>query len=239
MALPEDQYTSIAINNRGAGNSQAPDNDSAYSIEAFAADAYALTRSIGWERFNLVGHSMGGATAAQLAVDHPECLETLVLLNPASPDGRPGTPEQIEERTKAFLSARRQRLAKESSSPIPDELRDAASGARNWRALLDLDMARTSEQRLRGSMRSMHHARLGAQLQSLTVPTLMACGDRDDVIPLANMLATWARLPSGSGLQVWHGFGHSPNLDHPRDVASTLCEFMAHHAMHVGLDAQK
>ena len=40
------------------------------------------------------------------------------------------------------------------------------------------------------------------------------------------MLATWAKLPPGSGLHIWHGVGHSPNLDCPGDLAALIRRFV-------------
>ena len=226
VALPPDQFTTIALNNRGAGKSDAPMDDSAYSIEAFAQDAHDLAHSLSWTRFALVGHSMGGATVAQFAVNHHAYLDALVLLNPASPDGRTGTPEQVEQRIDAFIHARRERLAREKLAAAADTAR-ADSQLTDWRAMLHIDMANTVEQRLRGSLRSLHTIRISDRLRSIPVPTLLACGGQDDVIALDNMLATFARLPTGSRLQVWHQLGHSPNLEQPDTVADTLRQFMA------------
>ena len=84
-ALPAERYTSVAINNRGAGQSDAPPDESAYGVPVFAEDAFQLAAQLGWTRFTLVGHSLGGATAAQFALEHPDVLKGLVLLDPASP----------------------------------------------------------------------------------------------------------------------------------------------------------
>ena len=209
-ALAPNEFTSIAINNRGAGRSDAPPDDGDYGVEAFAQDAHLLTQALGWNAFALVGHSMGGATVARQAIDNPGTISALVMLNPANPDGRAGTTQQLEARITAFLQARRLRLGTHpGGSPAATATPDPDG---DWRALLDRDMANAPEQRLRGSLRSMHGLRMGAELATLQMPTLLACGDRDNLIAPADMLDTWRKLPPGSGLHVWHGVGHSPNL---------------------------
>jgi len=45
-------------------------------------------------------------------------------------------------------------------------------------------------------------------------------------IPIDQLLATWAKRPPGTGLQVWHGVGHSPNLECPDHVATLLRTFI-------------
>ena len=68
--------------------------------------------------------------------------------------------------------------------------------------------------------------RIGDRVKDLTMPVLLAGGDADALIPAKVMLATWAKLPPGSGLHFWHGIGHSPTLDCPADLAALLQRFI-------------
>ena len=234
-ALPPALYTSIAINNRGAGNSDAPSADEDYGVQHFAADAHELVAGLGWQGYTLVGHSMGGATVVQYAADHPRDIAGLVMLNPANPDGRPGTAQQIEARVKAFLITRRARLdAAAKNKAAGDASATVNDASADWRTLLEADMAHAPECRLRGSLRSMHTIRLGDKLGGLPMPVLLACGDLDELIPVPDMLDTWKRLPAGSGLQVWHGVGHSPNLECPQALAELLRQFIEKRVMAKG-----
>jgi pimeloyl-ACP methyl ester carboxylesterase len=226
-ALPADRYTSIAINNRGAGGSDAPPDEADFSVPIFAEDAFELVSQLGWRDFTLVGHSLGGATVAQLAVDHPELLKGLVLLDPADPDGRGDLDAAaLDAFIDARMAARREQQARgaagdaidASAAGVPPEL---------MRALAE-DMRAAPERRLRGSMRSMFQVRLGERVKRLPMPVLLAGGDADELIPLKSMLATWAKYPAGTGLQIWHGVGHSPNLDCPADLAALLRRFVEH-----------
>jgi pimeloyl-ACP methyl ester carboxylesterase len=225
-ALPAERYASIAINNRGAGGSEAPPSEDDFSVAHFAADAFELATQLGWTDFTLVGHSLGGATAAQFAVDHPEMLKGLVLLDPADPDGRalpPGSPS-MDEMLDRMMAARR---AQQAQGGAGDGIDASGAGANGelMRRLAE-DMRAAPERRLRGSMRSMFDIRLGARVKTLPMPVIVAGGDADALIPVANMLATWAKYPAGTGLHFWHGIGHSPNLDCPGDLAALLQRFI-------------
>ena len=224
-ALPADRYTSVAINNRGAGQSDAPDDEHQYGIGHFAADAYELVTQLGWDSFTLVGHSLGGATVAQFAVDHPELISGLVLLDPADPDGRNAPEDEIERVIDARMAARREQRA--SGARGGDGIDAArADEAEAWREALVRDIEAAPEARLRGSMRSMFHLRLGDRVGALAMPVILIAGDVDALIPIEAMLATWAKYPKGSGLHVWHGIGHSPNVDCPGELADVLRHFM-------------
>ena len=70
--------TVIAVDNRGAGLSDKPDEP--YTIEQMAVDAVAVLDAVGIERLSVLGYSMGGRIALELALTHPERVDRLVLL---------------------------------------------------------------------------------------------------------------------------------------------------------------
>lgn len=69
---------------RGYGDSDRPVSDDAhapYSKRAMAADAVALMRACGHPRFAVVGHDRGGRVAHRMALDHPEAVDRLAVLD--------------------------------------------------------------------------------------------------------------------------------------------------------------
>ncbi len=225
-ALPADRFSSIAINNRGAGGSDAPPNEADFSIPNFAEDAFELVSQLGWRDFTLVGHSMGGPTATHFALNHPELLKSLVLLDPADPDGGLSIPAgtTIDEVVDRMTSRRREQVGQGTATDGVDAAATSVPG--DLLAALIADINAAPERRLRGSMRSMLSLRVGERVRALTMPVLLAAGDADALIPISSMLATWAKYPPGAGLHVWHGVGHSPNLDCPAELAALLSRFI-------------
>src|SRR5262245_47172435 len=213
-ALPEDRYRTIVPDLRGAGETDAPADEAAYGVDRCAADVHELVTQLGLRDFTLVGHSMGGATVARFAVDHPELLKGLVLLDPTDPDGRQaGSPDEMERQIDERMAARRAALAAGDADgglglASPDRRAELTRR-------LTADVRAAPEQRLRGTLRSLFRLRVGEQVARLPMPVLLACGDADQIIPIQQLLATWAKYPKGTGLQVWHGVGHSPNLEIP------------------------
>ena len=73
-----DRYQLIRYHKRGwVGSTHTPPP---VSIADHAADAAALLDHLGVPRAHVAGHSSGAAVAAQLALDHPETVHTLILL---------------------------------------------------------------------------------------------------------------------------------------------------------------
>ena len=83
-----DRFSLITFDNRGIGASTI--TDGSLSIEAMADDALAILDAEGVDRCHVVGHSMGGLVAMQLALTSPRRVRSLTLLN-TFPDGKTGS----------------------------------------------------------------------------------------------------------------------------------------------------
>jgi len=88
-ALPE--YEIAAPDHRGYGASEAKPADATRGLRDYSDDLEALVRALGWERFHVLGWSLGGCIAMQYAIDHPERVRTLTLHATGSPFGYGGT----------------------------------------------------------------------------------------------------------------------------------------------------
>ena len=77
-------YTVVAADLRGYGASDKPKcapDASNYSFRAMAEDQRGLMRALGYERFHGIGHDRGGRVLHRLALDHPEILLSLAVLD--------------------------------------------------------------------------------------------------------------------------------------------------------------
>ena len=79
-----EQFTVVCADLRGYGDSSkpkcAPDN-STYAFRAMAADQVAVMRQLGFDRFHVVGHDRGGRTAHRMALDRPDAVASLAVLD--------------------------------------------------------------------------------------------------------------------------------------------------------------
>ena len=73
----EDKFRVIIFDNRGTGQSDKPDVE--YSIKMMADDVARLMESIGIQRAHVLGLSMGGVIAQEMAISHPDRVQSLVL----------------------------------------------------------------------------------------------------------------------------------------------------------------
>ena len=78
------RFTVVATDLRGYGASEKPvglPDHSNYSKREMARDQVAVMRKLGFESFNLCGHDRGARVSHRLAVDHPEAVQRLMLLD--------------------------------------------------------------------------------------------------------------------------------------------------------------
>jgi haloacetate dehalogenase len=78
------RYTVVCADLRGYGDSGKPKclpDCSNYSFRAFAADQVGLMRKLGFPRFHMIGHDRGARTGHRMALDYPEVVLTLTLMD--------------------------------------------------------------------------------------------------------------------------------------------------------------
>jgi haloacetate dehalogenase len=79
-----EKYTVVAADLRGYGDSSKPAgllDHGNYSKRAMALDQVEVMQALGWNEFHLVGHDRGGRVAHRLALDHPQSVKKLAVLD--------------------------------------------------------------------------------------------------------------------------------------------------------------
>ena len=215
--LSEDRFRVIVLNNRGAGGSERTPNEEDYTVETFAGDLFNVVEALRLDGFTLVGHSMGGATVTQFALEHQDRIKGLVLMNPAPLNGRPLNDGWEEE------------LREGLSRPDPfsgDMGFNAPHVTDDFKQAVMADIARNPVERFIGGRRSMAGLRLRSRLPEIKVPTFVMGGDRDTTVGIDNILADYLALPEAHRhLHIYHGIGHSPNVEVPGRVGRVLERF--------------
>jgi pimeloyl-ACP methyl ester carboxylesterase len=220
-ALDPQRFRSFAISNRGAGDSDHTPDEADYRIESLAQDLGHAISALGLHDFTLVGHSMGGGTAVQFALDHASGIKGLVLLDSVGLNGislAAGWEEQLRERfQRGEAPVERPVGAATLEEPPPTDYSEA----------LQADVARNSLQRLIGSRRSMGEVRLRDRLTELSMPVLVVGGDQDTTVGIDQVLTDFLALrPDRRSLHIFHGIGHSPNSAVPTQLAAVLDGFI-------------
>ena len=230
VSLADQGWWAVAPDLRGHGASDKPMDEASYSLATFAVDLLALVDHLGWDRFALLGHSMGGMIAQEVVLDHPSRIERLVLM-----DTNHGPAEGLDAETVALgLEVLRTQglpalldlideLQVYERSPSEERVRATRPGYIEW-----------SEEKVRVSSPAMYAAmaveltsrpdRL-AELAGLAIPTRVLVGEED-----ANFLGASRRMADAmvlADLVVIADAAHCPQIENPEGWWQAVAPFLA------------
>jgi pimeloyl-ACP methyl ester carboxylesterase len=227
-------HTVIAPDLPGHGASEAGAGD--YSIGALASGLRDLLLALGHERATLVGHSLGGGVAMQLAYQYPEMIERLVLVSSGGlgPEVSPILRAAALPGADLFISLTAgagQRVGSALGRGLaaiglrPNA--DVAEVARGYASLEDPDRRAAFLDTLRavvgtGGQRVYAGDRL---YLAEAVPLLIVWGARDSIIPVRHGEDAHRAIP-GSQLVVFEDVGHMPQLEAPGRFIAVLERFL-------------
>jgi 3-oxoadipate enol-lactonase len=224
-------WHAVAPDHRGHGESSKPESDDAYSFSILADDALALADALGWPQFTLLGHSMGGMVAQVMAIDSPQRLTGLVLM-----DTSPGPVQGLDPEVVATVSSIvRDRgmdgladLLGQATSPLETPAHRRLLAERPGYAEFGDRKLRATSPHLYAAM-SARFVDTPDRLDDLkglpdTLPTLVIVGDQDrPFIGASNHMV--AAIPDAT-LAVIPDAGHSPQFENPEAWWEALSTFL-------------
>jgi pimeloyl-ACP methyl ester carboxylesterase len=213
-------FDTVAYDHRGIGRSDRVDEP--FSIAELARDAVGLLDELGWERAHVLGISMGGMVAQELALQHPERIRTLAL--GCTSCGGPGSamaPQSTLERLSAGMLSGDRELAIRTGFEVNVSAAFAArDGAyETFRAMAKSLPAPVPVIMLQLQAIAGHDT--SARLPSLALPTLVIHGDEDQMLPVENGRLIASLIPDAQ-LEVLHGVGHMFWWEQPARAAELV-----------------
>ena len=217
----------IAFDNRGVGASS---GTTPTTIEAMAADAVVFIRALGFERVDLVGFSMGGMIAQVIAETDPQLVRRMVLAG-TGPAGGVG----IDKVTRiTYLDMARGLLSRQDSKVFLFFTRTPNGRARAKEFIVRL-AERTTDRDTKVSVSTLRHQlkaihrwgdRAPQDLGKIDIPTLVANGESDRMVPTSNTVDLDRRLPN-SEIVIYPDAGHGGIFQFHDEFAATTLEFLA------------
>jgi pimeloyl-ACP methyl ester carboxylesterase len=236
MPLLAERFTVLAPDLLGHGESAKPRGD--YSLGAYAAGIRDLLGVLGHDRATVVGHSLGGGVAMQLAYQFPQMAERLVLVASG------GLGKEVSPLLRALTLPGTEFLLPVVLAP---QLNQAVGGVggllgrfglradpflpevwQAWTRLTDRRAQRAFIHTIRAVI-DVAGQRVSARDRlylANEVPTMIVWGDRDSVIPVEHAHIAHELMP-GSRLEVVPGAGHFLPIERPELLDRLLRDFMA------------
>ncbi len=233
--LPRNHHA-YAVDLRGCGGTERPGYG--HNIETLAADAEAFATALELPPLHVVGHSLGGAVALQLALDHPQRVRSLLLVAPPPAEGRSLVRRadwfshsvsrlfDISGEAAVVTLGGAYRLLRHLGANRPllrRALMRLAPSLRYDGAFIELvsDAARMAPQAVVGHLQALDEWNVEERLGRLRKPVLVMGGAHDVLIGVDELARFCKRLPRAR-LVVWPDVGHAVQLEQPLRFAALL-----------------
>jgi pimeloyl-ACP methyl ester carboxylesterase len=229
------RFTVIAPDLLGHGQSAKPRAD--YSVAAYANGMRDLLEVLGVDRVTVVGHSLGGGVAAQLAYQYPERVERLVLVSSGgvarevSPVLRAAaapfaelTLPLLQTPPSKFMIRRLVQLLSVAGHDLgrdADEVMRIIEGMPDGPARSAFSHTLRSVVDWRGQLVTM----LDRIYLAGSMPSLLVWGAHDGIIPVAHAQLAHRAMP-GSRLEIYPEAGHFPHHADPIRFVTQLEDFI-------------
>ena len=221
-----ERFQRIRYHRRGLGGSTRPVEAGPTSIAVQAEDAVGLLDHVGVDRAHVVGHSLGGAIALELAARHPTRVAALVLLEPMIPTTPPGA---------AFMRAMAPLVDRYEAGDAEGAVHGflALVGDRNWRATIDQSIPGGIVQAVKDAA-TFFETELPAgpewtfgpeQAAAITCPVLSVLGRRSSPLFVEGRQLLHAWFPACQDADIV-GATHLLQMQTPRPVAAAIAAFL-------------
>ena len=226
-------YHVIALDQRGHGDSQW-NKDGDYTPNDYLLDLEEFVRLMGWEKFVIVGLSMGGRNAFSYTSKHPDSLYASVIIDVAPRIQKAGTnrimefmmgPDEldsVDDFVMRVLEYNPRRDFERTKGSILNNLKQLPNGKWTWK--YDKIFRDRSRNKRIGS--SWQEEPLWELIDKITAPTLIVRGAQSDVITLETADEMHARI-NNSKLATVSRAGHQVPGDNPLEFDSVLREFLS------------
>lgn len=216
--LDPERATWVFADYRGYGRSRALDGE--FNFDEAAADVLALADSLGWGRFSLVGHSMGGVAIQRvLLAAKPGRIERMAAVTAV-----PACSSRMGDQRLAMFGKAATDLAQRQF------ILDFSTGKRlpsAWLRRQALDSAAQSLARaFAGYLRDWGTVDFSDRVQGNPTPVKVLIGANDPTLTRELMERSWLAWYPNADLEVLEGCGHYPMHETPLALAAALDNYL-------------
>jgi 3-oxoadipate enol-lactonase len=221
----ERDFDVVAYDHRGIGRSDRVDNP--FSIADLAEDAAGLLDALGWDTAHVLGISMGGMVAQELALRHPERIRTLTLgCTYCGGEGSALTSNEVFAKlAEAMMSGDADRAIATSFevNVSPGYGADQSAYATFYEMATALP---TPVPVIMLQAQAVQSHDTLERLGNIAAPTLVIHGTEDEMLPYPNAVLIASRIP-GAQLETLDGVGHMFWWEQPQRSAEAIRALVA------------
>lgn len=218
--LDAEAYTYAFVDYRGYGKSKSMTGE--YTVAEIASDVLALADSLGWGRFHIIGHSMGGKVVQRVALNASDRVKSGIAVTPV-----PACGARFDEQTYQMFAG----------APESDEKRfgitDFSVSGRlppRWvQSIVRASRETSTVEAFRGYLPSWALEDFSAQAKGLKTPIGVIVGEFDPALNPEVMRETFLAWYPNAELQVIQNCGHYPMQEAPVRLATVIEAFLGKH----------
>ena len=230
-ALDLDAFTYVFFDYRGYGRSMHMTGE--FTFAEATDDVLRLVDHLRWDRFSLIGHSMGGMVMQRVMLAAPQRVECMVGISPVAASAARMPPERLAmfERAVDDIATRETILDNSTGSRLP----------KAWlRHMAQLSSDTSLPQAYGAYLKQWTGEDFSALVANNPTPVKVLIGATDPSMTAERMTASWLALYPNAELEVVANAGHYPIQETPAALAATVQAFMlAHTETHSGTPAGK
>jgi pimeloyl-ACP methyl ester carboxylesterase len=218
--LDRSAYTYVFMDLRGYGDRKQVNGD--FTMAEAAADALALADELGWDRFSVLGHSMGAKAAHQVLLQAPDRVRKLVGLNAV-----PATAVPMDADGWALFSGAAANPANRAA------IIDFTTGNKLTKTFINLvvqhSLDHSDVEAFGAYLRSWAQDDFSDQVKAdISTPVKLIVGVNDPALSADVMEQTWAVFFPEAELTILPDAGHYPMFECPVVLATSIEEFLEH-----------
>ena len=212
-------YTYAFMDLRGYGGRKEVGGE--FTMEEAAADAIALADELGWDRFSVIGHSMGGKIAHQVLHQAPSRVGRLVGVNPV-----PAAATPMDEQTWGLFDGAAGNPANRAA------IINFTTGSKLTKTFIDQVVGHSLEnsnvEAIGAYLRMWAKEDFSADVPNSGsgVPVKVIVGETDPAISAEVARETWLVYFQGAELEVMANAGHYPMFETPVALATSIERFL-------------
>ncbi|HAK59295.1 MAG TPA: hypothetical protein DCO77_02780 [Nitrospiraceae bacterium] len=206
-------YRVIALDLPGYGKSDRPRVD--YSVEYYATVLKHTIDAVGGDRVALVGNSLGGWIAAVTALNHPQSVSHLILVDSAGLKGDPPPSVNLDPATQKEFEVLLQAFYHDTTR-LTTEFVD-----NEWK------YRKSVRRTIQETMKSLNtkSPSLDGRLRGIKAPTLVIWGKQDKLIPV-EVAGRFAKGIPTSTVTIIDNAGHMPHIEQPKAFYRSVKKFV-------------
>lgn len=227
MAVLSEDFQVVAMDLRAYNHSDKPRGVESYRMPLLLGDVMAVIEGLGADTVTLVGHDWGGAIAWRFAMEHPERVKNLIILNLTHPRGYAAVvADPTEEQRRNTEYARRFATSEPRGDPMPDRIlamgeRFGPDIAKRYREAFERSYYDGMVNYYRANYEQVAEG-AGSELPDIQMPVLQFHGLQDTAVDKAGLRNTWDWIAADYTLVAVPSAGHWVQAEAADLVSQTM-----------------